>query len=152
MILDLDDAAEFNSASNYQFYVLFVQKYLFDHRDISGEYDRKLRINRLGYPLNSRLSSPQSQNGQKSVGTNYGSSSAVSSANRKRKRIVLESRVLYVSQNLCGPLEGRIHFLNQAIEMEVGDMLREFIGSEEHDIRGTPDTGESQIEPTLRKR
>jgi hypothetical protein len=45
-----------------------------------------------------------------------------------------------------------IHVLNQAIEMEVAAMLREFIGSEEHDIGETLGTGESQIESHVRKR
>jgi hypothetical protein len=45
-----------------------------------------------------------------------------------------------------------IHFLNRAIEMEVGSMLQEFIGSEGQQIGGTPDTGESQVERHLRKR
>jgi hypothetical protein len=43
-----------------------------------------------------------------------------------------------------------VHFLNRAIEMEVGAMLQEFIGSEWHHIGGTPDTGEIQVESPLR--
>jgi hypothetical protein len=42
------------------------------------------------------------------------------------------------------PLESMIHFLNQATEREVAAMLREFIGSKEHHIGETLDTGESQ--------
>jgi hypothetical protein len=42
------------------------------------------------------------------------------------------------------PFESMIHFLNQAIEMDVGAMLRELIGSEEHQMGETPGMGESQ--------
>jgi hypothetical protein len=45
-----------------------------------------------------------------------------------------------------------MHFLNQAIEMEAGAMVRERIGSAEHRIREILDTGPSQIEHSLRKR
>jgi hypothetical protein len=53
---------------------------------------------------------------------------------------------------LMWPLECRTHFLTQAIVMSVGATLGEFIGSEEHHIGGTPDTGESQIESPMNKR
>jgi hypothetical protein len=66
----------------------------------------------------------------------------------RERKIVLESRVLYLSQNSC-PVEFIMHFLNQAIEMEVAATLREFIGSEEDHIEGTPDT-ESEPDRTPR--
>jgi hypothetical protein len=49
------------------------------------------------------------------------------------------------------PIEAMLHLLNEAIDMEVRTMLREFIGSEEHQIGETPDKGESHIERPVRK-
>jgi hypothetical protein len=47
---------------------------------------------------------------------------------------------------LMGLLECMIHFLNEAIQTEVGAMLQEFIGSEEHQIGETPGTRENHRE------
>jgi hypothetical protein len=48
-------------------------------------------------------------------------------------------------------LEGMLHLLNEAIEMEIGAVLWEFISSEEHQSGETPEARENYIERPMCK-
>jgi hypothetical protein len=52
---------------------------------------------------------------------------------------------------LMQALEGRLHLLDEAIEMDIRAMLWEFIGSEKYQIEEAPDTRESHIECAMCK-
>jgi hypothetical protein len=68
------------------------------------------------------------------------------------KEIILESRVLYVSQSSCSPSNvGQISSIKR-LRWKSLPCSREFIGSKEHHIGEILDTGESQIESHMGKR